>query len=200
MTDLIQVVDVLTPDKVKRVLDALDEKRYEPTTVFGFTGCEVNTDIRSNERICLTDDEEAAQIMHDGMNGALLEYREQVGNIHPEFVRYPIPATYRTNCYRERIQVLRYQSGQHYNWHVDEATDKNLNEYHRTLSVVLYLTDNFTGGRTCFTHRAYKPKAGQALIFPSNWCFPHKCEPIQEGVKIAAVTWYHSHYDFDLTK
>ena len=95
------------------------------------------------------------------------------------------------------IQVLRYTEGQYYRWHSDEATDKTVNEYHRTISIVLYLSDGFAGGATEFPWGTYKPKAGQALVFPSNWCFPHQSQRLISGEKIAAVTWYHSHYDFD---
>lgn len=198
MTDLIQCIDTLTESEVKRVLECLNPDDYIPTTIFGFSGCEINKDIRSNERICLFDEDEAAKIIHEGMNQALLKYRDELGNVHHQYQRYPVPGTDRTNSYRERIQVLRYQEGQHYTWHYDEGTDKNINEYHRTISIVLYLTDDFSGGRTCFPHRCYKPRAGQALIFPSNWCFPHQSEPIVKGEKIVAVTWYHSHYNFDV--
>lgn len=197
ISDLIQVIDTLDESQVSSVLSLLESKPYEPTTIFGMSGCEVNTEVRSNERICLDDSDQAALIMHEAMNKALLVYREQLGHIHGEFNRYPVPGSYNTNCYREGIQVLRYQAGQHYNWHYDEATDKNVSEYHRTISVVLYLTDNFEGGRTCFPHRCFKPKAGQALVFPSNWCFPHTAEHLISGEKIVAVSWYHSHYNYD---
>ena len=195
-TDLIQVVDVLTPEEVSTVLGALDPDWYQPTTVFGMSGCEVNTQIRTNTRICLDDNSYPAQIMHEGMNKALLKYRNEIGHINQQFFTHPVPGSYRTQSYREAIQVLRYQKGEFYNWHSDSASDHTAKEYHRTISIVLYLTDDFEGGRTEFPHRSYKPKAGQALIFPSNWCFPHQAQPVISGEKIAAVTWYSCYYDF----
>ena len=197
LSDLIQVLDCLNKEQLSRCLTLLENASWEPTTVFGMSGCEVNTDIRSNDRVCLADSHPAAQIMHEGMNQALLRYRDELAHLHGEFYKYPIPGTFRTNSYREPIQVLRYGEGQYYRWHTDVATDKKVHEANRTISVVLYLTDDFTGGRTHFPHRYYKPKAGQALVFPSNWCFPHECEPIKSGTKIAAVTWYHCHYNYD---
>lgn len=196
-SELIQTVDVLTPEQVQEVLGQLNPDWYEPTTVFGISGCEVNRDIRTNSRICLADDTIAAQIMHEGMNNALLKYREEIGHISEQFLTYPVPGSFRTNSYREAIQVLRYQKGEFYNWHSDQASDHKVKEYHRTISIVLYLTDDFEGGRTEFKHKSYKPKAGQALIFPSNWCFPHRAQPIISGEKIAAVTWYSCYYNYD---
>lgn len=197
ISNLIQVVDVLTPTEVQSVLDLIAPHEWEPTTVFGMSGCEVNTDIRSNSRICLADEHPATIIMHEGINEALLKYREEIGYINGHFLQYPTPGSYRTNCYRERIQVLKYETTEYYRWHTDQASDKKDNAYNRTISVVLYLTDDFEGGRTEFPHTSYKPKAGQALIFPSNWCFPHQGQAVTKGTKIAAVTWYHCHYNYD---
>ena len=197
LTDLIQTVDCLTPKETERCLELLDTHEWSPTTIFGMTGAEVNNDVRSNDRVCLDDASECADIMHKGLNASLLTYLDIVSGISQEFNKYPVPGTYRTNCFREGIQVLRYKEGQYYKWHSDQATDKTTREINRTISMVLYLTDDFEGGRTHFIHRYYKPKAGQVLIFPSNWCFPHECEPVTKGVKIAAVTWYHSHYNYE---
>ena len=36
-----------------------------------------------------------------------------------------------------------------------------------------------------------KPEPGYALIFPSNWCYPHAGMPVTEGTKRVAVTWYY---------
>ena len=196
-TDLIQTVDCLTKEEVKIVLEQLDPDWYQPTTVFGMSGCEVNKDIRTNTRITLSDDAIAAQIMHNGMNEALLKYREEIGTISDQYLTFPVPGSYRTNSFRELIQVLRYQPGEFYTWHSDQATNHEISEFHRTISIVLYLTDDFEGGRTEFPHKSYKPKAGQALIFPSNWCFPHQAQTVISGEKIAAVTWYHCFYNYD---
>ena len=144
----------------------------------------------------MDDNSRAAQIMHEGMNKALLTYRDNMFDITTEFQKYPVPGSYRTNSYREAIQVLRYREEEFYSWHHDQAS-ADVNEKNRTISVVLYLQNATEGGRTMFPHRAYRPKAGQALIFPSNWCFPHSAEPVKAGTKIAAVTWYHCHYNND---
>ena len=60
----------------------------------------------------------------------------------------------------------------------------------RKISIILYLSDDFDGGTTKFAHREYKPPIGHALIFPSNWCFPHCGSQVTGGKKRVAVTWY----------
>lgn len=196
---LVQVISCFSPDQVDNLLKLVDDSRWEPSTIFNEKGdeCSVNTDIRKNDRICLDDKEELANLMHIEFNRILIEYRDRLTyNVHEKYGRYPVPGAWKTTCYREPIQMLRYQPGEFYTWHSDEATDKTVNEYHRTISIVLYLSDGFEGGGTEFPWGTYKPNKGDALVFPSNWCFPHQSQPLISGEKIAAVTWYHSHYDF----
>ncbi len=197
--ELIQVIDCLTESEVARVLTILDDAPWEPTTIFGLgEECVVDTTIRSNTRYCLSEDSEIASIIHEAMNAALITYRDVLNDIAPQFMDYPVPATNNTNCWRESIQVLKYESDEYYTWHSDQATNPKVSEFGRSISIVLYLQNATIGGRTQFTHRSFRPKAGQALIFPSNWCYPHQGERIVEGTKIAAVTWHHSHYNFPL--
>ena len=72
-----------------------------------------------------------------------------------------------------------------------ERQRREQEEYHRKISVIIYLTEDFEGGGTAFPHVTHKPKSGYALIFPSNWCYPHAGEPVEDGVKRVAVTWYY---------
>ena len=71
--------------------------------------------------------------------------------------------------------------------------------YHRATSIVLYLKDDFEGGATKFKmlpKKDFRPKAGRALFFPSNWCFTHCSTPVISGKKRVAVTWYYCNHDF----
>ena len=67
-------------------------------------------------------------------------------------------------------------------------------EYHRKISVILYLSNDFEGGHTKFLHKKFKPSVGHAIIFPSNWCYPHTGTLVTNGKKRIAVTWYYVHY------
>mgnify|MGYP006243582989 FL=1 len=197
MNELIQVVQVLTPDEVLLVNEELDKKEFIVSSV-GFVDGEtgeprVDSDIRSSSGCYLLDDEKAAQIIHKGMNNALLEYRKRLMEIHPTFDGYPVPGGFMTTSNRELIQVLEYVKNQKYTWHTDASPQSNSKEYHRKISVILYLSEDFEGGSTKFVHEEYKPPMGHALIFPSNWCFPHTGTRVTDGKKRVAVTWYYVH-------
>ena len=198
MYDLIQTIQVLTPEEVKFVNAELDKKDFIVSSI-GFNDGEtgeprVDSNIRSSSGCYLLDYEEAATVMHKGMNKALLEYRERLLKIHPIFDGHPVPGGFKTTSERELIQVLEYVENQQYAYHVDAAPQKNSKEYHREISVILYLIDEFECCKTKFIHKEYKPPIGHALIFPSNWCFPHTGTKVTNGKKRVAVTWYYIDY------
>ena len=196
MNNLIQTIQVLTPEEVKFVNSEIDKKEFQ-VSMIGFsdsgTGIlmpRVDSDVRSSSVTYLKDDEEVTKIMHEGINNALLEYRQRLMEIHPEFDGYPVPGGFMTTSNREAIQVLEYVKNQKYTWHTDASPMPDSKEYHRKISVILYLSDDFEGGTTKFVHQDYKPPIGHALIFPSNWCFPHCGTQVTSGKKRVAVTWY----------
>ena len=196
MYDLIQTVQVLTPEQVKFVNSEIDKKEFQ-VSMIGFsddgTGVlnpRVDPDIRSSSVTYLKDDEEVTKVIHEGMNNALLDYRQRLMEVHPTFDGYPVPGGFMTTSNREEIQVLEYVENQKYTWHTDASPMPDSKEYHRKISVILYLSDDFGGGTTKFVHQDYKPPIGHALIFPSNWCFPHCGTQVTSGKKRVAVTWY----------
>ena len=195
MNELIQVVQVLTPDEVLLVNQEIDKKEFTVSSI-GFEDGEtgeprVDSSVRSSSGCFFLDNEPAAQVIHKGMNNALLEYHQRLIKIHPSFDGYPVPGGYMTTSEREFIQVLEYVENQKYTWHTDASPMPDSKEYHRKISIILYLSDDFEGGTTKFPRQEYKPPVGHALIFPSNWCFPHCGTQVTSGKKRVAVTWYY---------
>ena len=81
--------------------------------------------------------------------------------------------------------LLKYEAADHYVPH----RDTGLGFEGRYFSVVCYLNDDFTGGRTLFPtlNYAVTPEAGQAILFPSNYL--HGSEPVVSGKKFVFVSW-----------
>ena len=193
MNDLIQVIKILNGADLKKVNQYVDTLEFKDNTVFGKPGeqCQTNTDIRSSTGVSLDDAHEITNVIHTAMNNGLDEYKRRVQKIHPNFSYYPVPGAMGTRSWREGIQILDYKKGQEYKFHHDAATEPRLGEYHRKISVILYLKEATKGGGTAFAHLSVKPKPGYVLIFPSNWCYPHAGEPVSAGKKRVAVTWYY---------
>jgi len=195
MDKFIQNIPVLDIDQLKIVNEYIDTLTFKANTIFDVDGnVKEDISVRSSTGTVMSDAEPATQILHEKMNDALLKYRDKLFNYNIALNGFPIPGARETSSHREGIQVLEYTKEQKYNWHFDACTDPKSDFYHRQISVVLYLTDNFKGGSTKFKllpECDFKPVAGRALFFPSNWCFPHCSTPVISGIKRVAVTWYY---------
>tara|TARA_R100000406_G_scaffold31254_1_gene20503 strand:- start:1626 stop:2171 length:546 start_codon:yes stop_codon:yes gene_type:complete len=71
-----------------------------------------------------------------------------------------------------------------------EHTDSD-DFFPRVLTCSFILNDNYDGGDFVFFSGTYKipPKAGSAVVFPSNFCFPHAVTPVTNGDRHAVITW-----------
>ena len=193
MNDLIQVIKVLDTKDLKIINEHIDTLTFKPNTVFGTGGKnKVAKYWRTSTGTSLNDNDDVTCIFHQKINDALVEYKKRISLISDNFNYYPVPGGIETDSYREDIQIIEYSPDQEYKFHHDAATNSKIKEYHRKISVIVYLTDKFTGGHTAFPHCKYRPEPGHALIFPSNWCYPHAGKPVLEGKKRIAVTWYYA--------
>lgn len=88
----------------------------------------------------------------------------------------------------EGYSLLKYSGGQYYKAHYDGGTDTA-----RSISAILYLNDDYTGGEIEFVNFGIKikPKAGMLILFPSNYAYRHIAHPVETGTKYAIVTWLH---------
>ena len=95
----------------------------------------------------------------------------------------------------EVLQILRYRPGQQYRAHLD-AVPGLANQ--RSLTLLVYLNDDFDGGETCFTRLgiAHRGRKGDGLLFAN--CLPdgrpdplteHAGMPVRSGTKRIASRW-----------
>lgn len=87
--------------------------------------------------------------------------------------------------YWEAFNFIRYGEGQHFQEHHDHGYS-----YNCTVSLVTYLNDDYEGGEIFFRLQGlnYKPKAGDTVIFPSNFMYPHTAKVVTKGIKYSLVT------------
>lgn len=83
-------------------------------------------------------------------------------------------------------QILRYNVDEKFIEHVDIYRGES-----RVLTCSITLNDDYEGGEWGFWDRekVFKAKKGSAIIFPSNFCFPHEILPITKGTRYSIVTW-----------
>lgn len=63
----------------------------------------------------------------------------------------------------------------------------------RVLTISFILNEDYDGGDFVFFGGQYvvKKKTASAVVFPSNFCFPHAVTPVTNGNRHAVITWIH---------
>jgi len=84
-------------------------------------------------------------------------------------------------------ELLRYETGQFYIQHVDSFKGG-----YRSVSCSLALNDDYEGGEFGFFDRELIIKApkGGAVLFPSNFMYPHEIIPVTKGTRYSIITWF----------
>lgn len=84
-------------------------------------------------------------------------------------------------------ELLKYEIGGFYTSHTDSFKDRP-----RAVSCSFALNDDYEGGEFSFFARelSYKIPKGAALLFPSNFMYPHEVMPVASGTRYSIVTWF----------
>lgn len=90
------------------------------------------------------------------------------------------------NDWHYNYAILKYGIGQEYTNHIDDHK-----MHHRRVSFLYYLNDNYSGGEINFPrfNITFKPKANQAIIFPSTYVYNHFVSPVVKGERYVVVSW-----------
>jgi predicted 2-oxoglutarate/Fe(II)-dependent dioxygenase YbiX len=83
---------------------------------------------------------------------------------------------------------LRYSEGQFYKQHCDQFPGQP-----RLVTISIALNDDFEGGEWAWFDRGMTKRfqAGDAIMFPSNFMYPHEILPVTKGTRHALVSWYY---------
>jgi predicted 2-oxoglutarate/Fe(II)-dependent dioxygenase YbiX len=84
-------------------------------------------------------------------------------------------------------ELLRYKTGEFYKEHVD-----HFKAMPRIVSCSFSLNNEYEGGEFSFFNNELKIRVdkGSAIMFPSNFMYPHQILPVTSGVRYSIVTWF----------
>ena len=88
------------------------------------------------------------------------------------------------------IQILKYNVGSFYKFHVDSGPSVS-----RTFSSIFLLNDDYEGGELVFkfpsAENEYRinTKKNRLIIWPSNFLYPHSVLPVIKGTRYSVVSW-----------
>lgn len=91
-----------------------------------------------------------------------------------------------------QLEILKYEANDYnagYRYHVDFGSKST----ERLLSISINLNNNFQGGEFVFDFsnqfKQFSQNVGDAIIFPSNFMFPHQVNKITKGVRYSLIAW-----------
>lgn len=90
------------------------------------------------------------------------------------------------------VKYNRYSKDSSFDKHIDHTV--GLNQGIPILSIIGQLNDedDFDGGELIFCDDIeIKLNAGDVLMFPSNFMYPHQVKPIKKGKRYSYVTWVY---------
>ena len=93
----------------------------------------------------------------------------------------------------EPIQDTTYESGDFYDWHLDESDwtpNKRPGNRIRKISFIILMNDEFEGGELEFQFdekRLIDFKKGDMIVFQSD--IPHRVRPVISGIRKSLVGW-----------
>lgn len=86
----------------------------------------------------------------------------------------------------EAFNFVKYEgAGTHFKIHADHGPT-----YVTTISIVVYLNDDYEGGEIWFPRMdnlSIKPKAGDIVVFPSTYIYEHASQDMISGTKYSVV-------------
>jgi hypothetical protein len=89
-----------------------------------------------------------------------------------------------------QIDLLKYEVGEKYEIHTNYG-----NQIQKTLTIILNLNENYEGGDFVFYNqnkkemKRIKCKTATCIMFPNNFLYPYKIEPITKGTMYSIITW-----------
>ena len=110
--------------------------------------------------------------------------------IKQHYSHYKFKFPYLNTNNLNQIDLLKYEVGGKYEVHIDH-------DYlgQRTLTFILNLNEDYDGGDFVFYNqdntemKRVKCKTATCIMFPSNFQYPHRIEPITKGTRYSIVAW-----------
>jgi len=88
------------------------------------------------------------------------------------------------------FRLNKYSEGGFMSRHIDNIHHSHGQTYgYPQLTALLMLNDNYKGGDFLVADNEFKTAKGSAIVFPSNFMFPHAVTKVEKGTRYSIVTW-----------
>ena len=174
---ILEVRKIISPEICKKIINYFDNNYNDASTTGG---------MNKNVRNCLT-----RSILDTKTFGEQLCCNFVKQKIHDCVVHYK--KKFELNIDRiSQLDILKYESNSYsagYTFH----TDFGFNCSERHLSISICLNNEYEGGEFVFNlsngEHIAPQNIGDAVIFPSNFMFPHQVNKVTKGTRYALIGW-----------
>ena len=165
-------LDAITPEAAKKIIESLEVQTEGEDAGVGTDLGIINKKIRDVKRVTLPSYRGIGATMAGmGLSANMQAWKFNV-------------------THSNQTEYLKYDINGHYHAHVDTFMSPNQSDC-RKLTVLLFLNDDFEGGKLFLQngHEKIYPtqNAGTCLVFPSFML--HGVEPVTKGIRRSIVTW-----------
>ena len=88
------------------------------------------------------------------------------------------------------FRINRYVEDGFMSSHVDNIHHSHGQQYgYPQVSILLFLNDDYKGGEFVVANKWYYPTRGSAIVFPSNFMFPHEVKKVTKGIRWSVLAW-----------
>lgn len=165
--------DAMTPEACRKLIESLEaQAKGEQAPIGAGVDGVIDKDVRDVKRVSLPS--------YRGIGATMAGLGLSANNQAWKF----------DVTHSNQTEYLKYDKEGHYHAHVDTFINPGDTEC-RKLTVLVFLNDDFEGGRLFIKNgenKIYPPQgAGTALVFPSF--LVHGVEPVTNGIRRSIVTW-----------
>ena len=186
MVDFIEVRKSIIPPLVcQNVISEAEKREWRPHKWYSYGEDEFSVDAQKNHYIQNTD---------PNIQGFLNPYICQSLNDYAAKNIFSCPKIDGITSKFSNVVLNRYSSGHMLDQHQDhinalfDGREKGI----PILSMIINLNDDYDGGEFAFFDRKlkHKIKKGSAIVFPSNFMYPHEILPVTKGTRYSIITWF----------
>ena len=95
---------------------------------------------------------------------------------------------YSLTCTNFRLNF--YREGGFMNQHIDNIHQSHgQKQGYPHLTSLIFLNDDYEGGEFVICGEPLKKEQGSAVVFPSNFMYPHEVKKVTKGKRFSVMTW-----------
>ena len=169
-----------------------ENSSFNSSKIYAENGAKENSEVRNSQYIQISDPQiiNKNSLIRSEIDNSIFC---SITNIVKDYIQCNSP--FLSLSQDSGYELIVYSKGSFFKEHTDQLTFSPNSFFDkgscRQLSVVVQLNDDYSGGILSFFNDQYLiPKQkGLAVVFPSNFLFPHRVSLVTEGTRFSLVTW-----------